>query len=120
MRMILVRRCIVTLAALAWLLGAAWHGSMGVRTAIAATGIEVCTSHGVKRVPGGGEPASPAKSAPAQCQLCAAFSAPGATAGYVPFEPQSVTSESVLWHPVSAAVRATHLADLASRAPPAR
>lgn len=120
MRMTLVRRCIVTLAALAWLLGAAWHGSMGVQAAIAATGTEVCTAHGVKRVPGGGEPASPGKSAQVQCQLCAAFSAPGAAAGSAPFEPQSASYDSDLRHPVSVAIPAAHLADLASRAPPAR
>ena len=120
MHRILFRRVVLTLAALAWLLGASWHGSMGVQAAIAATGTEVCTAHGVKRVPGGGEPTSPGKSAQVQCQLCAAFSAPGVAAGPAPFESQSVSYDVDLDPLVSVAVPAAHLADLASRAPPAR
>jgi hypothetical protein len=120
MHRILFRRVVLTLAALAWLLGASWHGSMGVQAAWAGAGVEVCTLQGMKRVPAGGEPVSPAKSAQVECTLCAAFSAPGVLSGLC-IDPRPVAQGSALIAtPAGAILPATHLADLASRAPPGR
>ena len=106
------RRVLIALSVAAWLLGGAWHGAMQVQ---AANGDEICTAEGTKRVPGG----LPGKLLSKTCAQCAAFSGPD----IVPTGPVadlhfSSPAESVPAGHAGILFPASHLADLASQAPP--
>ncbi len=110
----LIRRTVVMLALGAWLLGASWHGAMQVQ---AAFGDEVCTAEGSKRLPGGA-PSQPGPTAKS-CSLCAAAGAPSlATADVAGTLSASPDANPPVKGSVGALIPASHLADLASRAPP--
>ena len=111
----MARHAVVALALLAWLLGANWHGAMQIQ---AAFGDEICTAEGSKRLPGG-VPSDPASYKTESCSLCAAAGSPSIGVGDAAATHLSLPDAGP--HKIAGGgkfVPASHLADLASRAPP--
>lgn len=112
-------RVLLALMLFAWLIGAQWHGAMQIGLAL---GEEVCTAEGAKYVSRGGSddaPAQPGKSGNRSCPLCAASGAPGAANAVAAADGRFSAIDAVALPENQGAVRpASHLADLASRAPP--
>lgn len=108
-------RSLVALTLFAWLAGSMSHGAMQIGGAL---GQEVCTAQGATYVPGEA-PAQSGQPGGRSCTLCAAFGAPVSASAFVAFA-LPCAPVSALVHPVvrGAVLPASHLADLASRAPP--
>ncbi len=108
-------RALIALLVFAWLAGAYWHGAMQIGVAL---GQEVCTAAGAKYVPGD-TPAQPGKPGSKSCPLCAASGAPAATNAFAAAGGLLAAIGTVaLAENHGAVLPASHLADLASRAPP--